>query len=69
MAVLYSVKCPRCGLEFKVPKGVFMSWDFSKPIPEELREETPFDCPDCGHTMCVKDENFRDNVIDIMHCD
>ena len=46
-----------------------MSWDFSKPIPEELREETPFDCPDCGHTMCVKDENFRDNVIDIMHCD
>lgn len=39
MAQLYTIKCPKCGTVFSVPKGVLMSWDFSKPIPIELRDE------------------------------
>ena len=50
-------------------KGVFMSWDFSKPIPVELLEETPFNCPKCNHEMCVLDENFRDNVVNVIFGD
>ncbi len=43
--------------------------DFSKPIPEELRDETPFNCPKCNHEMCVLDENFRDNVVNLIFGD
>ena len=39
-----------------------MNWDFSKPTPEDLLDETPFCCPYCKHTMCVIDEDFPDNV-------
>ena len=69
MAQLYTIKCPKCGSVFNVPKGVFMSWDFSKPIPVELRDETPFNCPDCNHTMCVRDKDFNKHVVDIMFAD
>ena len=69
MAQLYSIKCPKCGEQFEVPKGVFKSWDFSQPIPEGLRDETPFNCPSCGHTMCVLDEDFSDHVIDVLFGD
>lgn len=69
MAQLYTIKCPKCGCVFSVPKGVFMSFDFSQPIPEGLRDETPFNCPTCNHEMCVLDDNFHDNVVDIMYAD
>lgn len=69
MAQLYTVKCPKCGTVFSVPKGVFMSWDFSKPIPVELREETPFNCPNCNHKMCVRDKQFRKCVVDVISAD
>lgn len=69
MAQLYTIKCPKCGTVFSVPKGVFMSWDFSKPIPVHLRDETPFNCPSCNHTMCVKDDHFKDHVVEIMFAD
>lgn len=69
MAQLYTIKCPKCGAIFKVPKGVLMSWDFSNPIPVELREETPFSCPNCNYTMCVKDEDFHKNVEEVIHLD
>lgn len=69
MAQLYTIKCPKCGRVFNVQKGVFMSWDFSKTIPKHLREETPFNCPDCNHQMCVEDEHFHDNVIVVINAD
>ena len=69
MAQLYTIKCPKCGRVFNVPKGVFMSWDFSKPNPKHLREETPFNCPDCNNQMCVKDKHFQDCVVKIIHAD
>ena len=46
-----------------------MSWDFSKPVPVELRDETPFNCPGCKHTMCVLDNDFHDNVLEVIHGD
>ena len=69
MAQLYIIKCPKCGEQFGVSKGVLMSWDFSKPIPEEYKDETPFNCPNCNHTMCVLDEEFRNHVIQMIYAD
>ena len=31
-------------------------------IPEDRKEETPFNCPHCKHQMSVLDEDFDDNV-------
>ena len=69
MAQLFEIKCPKCGEEFEITKGVLMSWDFSKPIPVDLREETPFNCPNCQHTMCVRDEEFNDHVENVIFAD
>ena len=69
MAQLYTIKCPKCGKVFDVTKGVLMSWDFSKPIPFELRDETPFNCPECNHTMCVLEDDFHDNVLQVFNAD
>ena len=69
MAQLYTIKCPKCGTEFAIGKGVLMSWDFSKPIPESLRDETSFDCPICKHKMCVKDEDFQKHIVNVVFLD
>lgn len=69
MARFYSIRCPKCGEQFVVPKGVFKSWDFSQSIPEDLRDETPFNCPNCNHTMCVLDEDFRNHVVQVIYAD
>ena len=69
MAQLYTIKCPKCGKVFNVAKGVLMSWDFSKPIPDFAKDKTPFNCPNCNHSMCVLDDDFHDNVIDVMFAD
>ncbi len=55
--------------KFNITKGVLMSWDFSKPIPDELLEETPFNCPNCNHTMSVLDEDFNECVGLVGHID
>ncbi len=69
MAQLYTIRCPKCKSEFKVPKGVFMNWDFSIPVPHELQEDAPFHCPNCNHTMSVMDEDFNNHVMDISYID
>ena len=69
MARIYTIKCPKCGHVFKETKGVLMRWDFSKPIPAELKDETPFHCPECNHTMCVLDDDFDDSVIGTIYAD
>lgn len=69
MAQLYTIKCPQCGEVFKVGKGVFMSWDFTMPIPKDLLGETPFECPTCKHKMCVLDDDFNDNVLEVLFID
>ena len=69
MAKLYKIKCPECGCVFRITKGVLMSWDFSKPIPKELLNETPFNCPECNHKMSVQDEGFNGNVLEVIYAD
>ena len=69
MATYYTIKCPKCGCVFDVVKGVTMSYDFSKPIPVDLREETPFHCPDCNLTMCVEDEQFNTSLLEVVLAD
>ena len=69
MAQIYKIKCPKCGQVFSVAKGVLMSWDFSQPIPDAAKDETPFNCPNCNHTMCVKDKDFKKHVVDIICAD
>ena len=69
MAILYTIKCPQCGEQFSVPKGVIRSWDFSQPIPEEYRDETPFHCPNCDYIMSVMDEDFNNHVLDRLYAD
>lgn len=64
MAQLLIIKCPKCGHIFKITKGVLMSWDFSKPIPKELQEETPFNCPKCNHQMSVLDDDIHEHVVE-----
>lgn len=69
MAQIHEVRCPKCGHVFTVRKGVLMSWDFTKPIPVELQDETPFHCPECDHTMCVLDDDFNDCVLGTIFAD
>jgi transcription elongation factor Elf1 len=69
MAELLTIKCPKCGHLFKITKGVLMSWDFSKPIPKELREETPFNCPKCNHQMSVLDDDINEHVVESIFMD
>lgn len=69
MAQFYTIECPKCGNLFSITKGVLMSWDFSKPIPKNLLEETPFNCHNCQHEMCVEDEDFNKYVKNIIFAD
>lgn len=69
MAQLYTIKCPVCGEEFNVGKGITMNWDPAIPIPEQAKEETPFNCPKCGRKMCVLDDDFNENVTSVLFVD
>lgn len=46
-----------------------MSWDFTMPIPKDLLGETSFECPTCKHKMCVLDDDFNDNVLEVLCID
>jgi transcription elongation factor Elf1 len=69
MAKVYTVLCPVCGQEFEVTKGILVSESNLDPIPRERLDETPFDCPFCGHTMRVDDEDFNSHVVSVMMAD
>ena len=69
MAKVYIIKCPACGQEFEITKGILTSESGLSPIPEDRLDETPFDCPFCGHTMSLEDEDFRDHVVAMMMVD
>lgn len=69
MAKTYVIKCPTCGQDFGVIKGILVSESEHNPIPKDRRDETPFDCPFCGHTMSLEDEVFNNHVISIIMVD
>ena len=69
MAKIYVIKCPVCGQEFKVTKGILVSESGLDSIPKDRKEETPFNCPICGHTMSVENEDFMEHVVTMMMAD
>ena len=69
MAKTYFIKCPACGQDFEVTKGILVSESGLNPIPKDRLDDTPFDCPFCGHTMSVEDEDFMEHVVTIMMVD
>lgn len=69
MAKVYTVNCPKCGLQFEVMKGILVSESNLDPIPEERLEETPFTCPVCGLVMSTQDPDFNDHVEMVMMVD
>lgn len=69
MAKIYTIKCPVCGQEFEVTKGILVNELNLNPIPKDRQEETPFDCPFCGHTMSIEDENFNTHIVSMMMAD
>ena len=69
MAKIYLVKCPVCGQEFEITKGILASESGLSPIPEDRLDETPFDCPFCGHTMSLDDGGLMEHVVAMMMVD
>lgn len=69
MATIYTMICPECGKKFDVMKGILMSEAALDPIPEDRKMETPFACPDCGHTMSTKDKDFKQHIETIIMAD
>ena len=69
MAKIYIIKCPACGQEFEVTKGILVRESGLNSIPEARLDETPFDCPSCGHTMSLEDEGFMDLVVTMLMVD
>lgn len=62
MAHIYTIRCPKCGKEYEVMKGILMSECGINPIPKERLEETPVTCPKCGFSFSLKDEMYKDNI-------
>ena len=50
------------GHEFEIIKGILMSECYLKEIPEDRKDETPFNCPHYKHQRSVQDADFNDNV-------
>ena len=68
MATIYEIKCPKCGEQFQVMKGILMS-ECNKPIPHDRKEDTPFNCPKCGKKFCVYDDDFQSYVESVIMAD
>lgn len=68
MAQIYTIRCPQCGKEYEVMKGILMS-ECDKPIPEERKEETPVTCPHCGQILSLADEKAKAYIQTVMMAD
>ena len=63
MASIYTIRCPKCGKEYEVMKGILMSECDLDPMPKEREFETPVKCPKCGFEFSLQDENYKDSVM------
>ena len=69
MAQIYTIRCPKCGREYEVMKGVLMSEMDLDPMPKEREFETPVKCPKCGFEFSLQDEKNKENIIEFMLLD
>ena len=44
-------------------------YSIGNEIPEQAKEETPFNCPKCGRKMCVLDDDFNEYVTSVLFVD
>jgi len=63
MAHIYTVRCPKCGKEYEVMKGILMSECDLDPMPKEREFETPVKCPKCGFEFSLQDEKYQDSIV------
>ena len=68
MAIFYQLKCPNCGTEFGFGKGI-LPQDADRPIPKQLREETPEKCPTCGREFIMTKEEDNQYVTEVVFID
>lgn len=54
MAHIYTVKCPKCGKEFEVMKGILMS-EVDKEVPADRDFNVPAVCPTCKFKIDLQD--------------
>lgn len=69
MAHIYTIRCPKCGKEYEVMKGILMSECGLDPMPKEREFETPVKCPKCGFEFSIQDEKYQENVMLTMLAD
>ena len=69
MAKIYLIRCPKCGKEYEAMKGILMSECGLDPIPEDRQEETPVECPHCGHKLNLQEESSQACIETIMMAD
>ena len=69
MAQIYTIRCPKCGKEYEVMKGILMSEEHLNPLPKDRKEETPVKCPKCGFELSILDERYKDCIMLTMLAD
>lgn len=63
MAHIYTIRCPKCGNNYEVMKGILISESERDPMSKEREFETPVKCPKCGFEFSLQDENYKDSFI------
>lgn len=68
MAQIYTIKCPNCGKEFEVMKGILMS-EVGKEVPADRDESVPAVCPTCKLKIDLQDPESQPYIKCIMMAD
>lgn len=68
MAQIYTVKCPKCGKEFEVMKGILMS-EVGKEVPADRDESVPAVCPTCKLKIDLQDPANDKYIVGIIMAD
>ena len=68
MAQIYTIKCPKCGKEFEVMKGILMS-EVGKDVPADRDESVPAVCPTCKLKIDLQDPESQQYIKCVMMAD
>ena len=68
MAQIYTIKCPKCGKEFEVMKGILMS-EVGKDVPADRDESVPAVCPTCKLKIDLQDPKNEQYIVSVLMAD
>lgn len=68
MAQIYTIKCPKCGKEFEVMKGILMS-EVGKDVPADRDENIPAVCPTCKLKIDLQDLENEKYIVSVLMAD